>query len=177
MLRLKLNSAKYFAAALFSVSLYLVGCAADIPRTAPAFEKAPAAQDGYATLYIFRPWSGDDASGVWPVTFLNDTKTADVKVFSYTYVYLRPGSYHVRTERSGLLSGLGNTPFDFTISSTGSYYLEFGSPGQSTTLGVGGAFVTIGGSALEWHLVSEQVAMGVLPKMRYLTPYVQNLDH
>lgn len=54
---------------------------------------------------------------MWPVTFLNDVKVADVEALSYTYVYLRPGDYRLRTEKSQLVTAMGNRPFDFKIPS------------------------------------------------------------
>ena len=128
----------------------LLGCTVGrLSSKSPKFTPAPAAPQGYATLYIFRVWN-EAGSAVWPITFLNDVKVADVEVLSYTYVYLRPGDYHLRTEKSQLVTAMGNRPFDFKIPSTQTYYLQFGNSGATTK-------------------------MKVLPSTRYLPPYAQTL--
>ena len=156
----------------------LMGCTfGRLSSQSPRFTPAPVAAEGYATLYIFRPWQASGGA-VWPVTFLNDVKIADVEALSYTYVYLRPGAYHVRTERSQLATAMGNRPFDFEIPATQTYYLQFGNSAPNTTVPIGGGgYVGIPAvGSWDWQLVTEARAMKVLAKTRYLPPYVQTLE-
>lgn len=156
----------------------LLGCTfGKLSRSSPLFTPAPPAPEGYATLFIFRPWN-DAGSAVWPVTFINDAKVADVEASSYTYLYVRPGKYHLRCEKSQFLTQMGTPSFDFTIPSPGTYYLQFDTQGSSFTLPAGRTFVTMNsGQSWDWQIVSEQQAMTILKKMRFLPPYTQTLGH
>lgn len=168
--------------ALVCVAVVLGGCESNIPaRDAPTFTAAPAAPEGYATLYIFRLYESDYGQGVWPVLFLNDVKVSAVKAASFTYVYALPGEYKVRTEKNAPWSGMENYPYAFSIPSTANYYLEY-STGVSKmmTLAAGGAFIplAVGRTSHEgWLIVPEQDALQKLPQTRYLSPFLQTVGH
>jgi hypothetical protein len=157
------------------VALSVFGCANTPPRDAPKFQEALPAPEGLATLYVFRPFA-QIGSGVWPVTFFNDRKVFDLKLMSYTVMYLAPGTYRIRTERSWALSGMGDVPGGFTIPSVGTYYLAFITQGSdfrvpSGKTSVGVSYLNYQG----WRLVSRDEAMQALPKMQYITPEIQQI--
>ncbi len=102
---------------------------------------------------------------------------ADVKTYSYTYVYVWPGKYHLRTEKSQFLTAMSNMPYDFAIPAVGIYYLQFGSSSYFYTLPAGGAFVNVSDDSWGWALVPPSRALPILEKTRYLPAYVKTLDH
>lgn len=165
-----------FCASLVT-SFFLFGCASNIPpRDAPTFTEAPAAPPGFATLYIFRPYLSQNAAGVWPVTSLNGRKVADVKVGSYTYIYIKPGVYKITSEKSQALTLLDNVPGEFKVGGPGSYYLAFITSGRSSVVTVGTSPMTLAGPTDHgWRMLSMPDAMRFLPDMRYLPPHVQVL--
>jgi len=152
------------------VVLLSAGCADRPPMTAPSFSPAPPAPSGMATLYIYRPRTSQNGMAVWPIMSLNGTKVAEVKMYSYTYVYLKPGNYKITSERSQLLTGLNNVPGEFTISTTGDYYLAFVSGGGSYLAPIGGNLMPLPGpTSYGWLMLSKAQAMNFdLPVTRYL---------
>ncbi|MCE4555596.1 DUF2846 domain-containing protein [Pelomonas cellulosilytica] len=166
------------AASILAFS-FVSGCASNIPpRDAPKFSEAPAAPPGLATLYIFRPFLSENGSGVWPVTSLNGTKVADVKVGSYTFLYVKPGTYKITSEKSQALTFLDNIPGQFTIGEPGAYYLAFITTGRNSVVTVGTSAMTVAGPTdHSWRLLPRQEAMRFLPNMRFLPPYTQSLGN
>ena len=166
---------------LFIGALVLGGWVDPGASRAGVFLAAPTAPEGFATLYIFRPNEGDYAAGVWPVTFFNDIKVVDVKANRYTSVYIWPGEYKIHSKRSGWFSGMGNQPFTLTIPSAGNYYLEFSTGvSGSTTLAIGGAFITLnspGSKSEGWHLVAEPEAQTLIGETHFIQPYVERVGH
>jgi hypothetical protein len=132
---------------------------------------------GYATLYIYRRYT-DYGGSIWPIAYLNDVKVVDVKPSSYTYVYIWPGKYHLRAEKSFVLTQFNEDEeaFDFTIPAEGTYYLQF-STGGSMTLATGGTFVGVPIGGAGWFLIPEGAARPVLSKMLYQPSYVQSVGH
>jgi len=168
--------------AVICLAVAIGGCESNIPaRDAPTFSAAPAAPEGYATLYIYRLYESDYGQGVWPVLFLNEAKVSAVKAASFTYVYAFPGEYKVRTEKSAPWSGLDNYSYAFSIPSTGNYYLEYSTGvSKTTTFVAGGAFVPLatGRTSHEgWLIVPEKDALQKLPQTRFLSPFLQTVGH
>lgn len=143
-----------------------------------SFTPAPPAPAGYATLYILRGYM-ENGAWVWPIAYLNDVKVADVKTYSYTYVYIWPGEYHLRIEKSFFLTQYNDdeSAFDFVIPTEGTYYLQFGNGGATAWLPAGHAFVPISTGNYGWFLVPESAAQQVLQRTRYLPAHAQTVGH
>src|SRR5437016_13778425 len=99
---------------------------------------------------MFRAYS-NYGGAIWPIVSLNDVKVVDLKVDSYTYVYVRPGQYHLHANASFVLtdSNEDENDFDFTIPpEAGTHYFQF-STGGSMTLAAARIFVVLppGGDA------------------------------
>jgi hypothetical protein len=147
------------------------------PKTPNSFTPAPPAPAGYATLYILRGYV-EHGAAVWPIAFLNDVKVAAVKTNSYTYVYIWPGKYHLRIEKSFFLTQYNTMKaFDFTIPGEGTYYLQFGNGGSTAWLPAGRTFVPISSGNYGWFLVAEGAAEQVLPSTRYQPALTQTVGH
>jgi hypothetical protein len=71
------------------------------------FSESVATRPGFATLYIFRT-ELQIGAGVWPEMFINEQKAVGLKNGSYTVIFIKPGKYRIRTEKSIFLSGMGN---------------------------------------------------------------------
>lgn len=156
----------------------LAACASSPPRTQERFTPAPTPPAGYATLYMFRAYS-NYGGAIWPIVSLNDVKVVDLKVDSYTYVYVRPGKYHLHAKASFVLTDFNEDEkdFDFTIPpEAGTYYLQF-STGGSMTLAAGGTFVGLPTGGAGWFLLPEAAAQPTLSKMFYQPPYAQTIGH
>jgi len=154
----------------------LTACASSPPVSQERFTPAPAPPAGYATLYMFRAHSGYGGA-IWPIVSINDVKVLDLKVNSYSYVYIRPGKYHLHAKASFVLTDFNEDEkdFDFTIPSEAvTYYLLF-STGGSVTLVAGGAFVGLPTGTAGWFLVPEAAARQALSKMVYQPAYVQTI--
>lgn len=123
-----------------------------------------------ATVYVFRPYLSENASGVWPVTYFNETKVGDVKINSYTYVYVTPGRYQIRSEKSQTLTLLDNVPGQFSIPGPGDYYLAFITRGSSSVAMVGTSPMTIAGPTQHyWQMLNRADASRLgLERMRFL---------
>lgn len=154
----------------------LTACSSSPPLSHERFTPAPAPPAGYATLYMFRAYS-DYGGAIWPIVFLNDLKVLDLKVDSYSYVYIRPGKYHLHAKASFALTNFNEDEkdFDFTIpSEAGRHYLLF-STGGSMTLAAGGTFVGLPTGGAGWFLLPEAAAEPTLSKMFYQPAYVQKI--
>jgi hypothetical protein len=152
-------------------------CASSPPLTKQHFVAAPPPPAGYATLYIYRGYM-ENGSWVWPIVYLNGEKVADVKTWSYTYIYIWPGKYHLHAGKSFALAQYNEDQddFDFDISSSGTYYLQFGNgEGPNLTLPAGHTFVSIANGEFGWFLLPESVAQPVLSKTLYQPAYVQTV--
>jgi len=91
-------------------------------------------------------------AAIWPIVSLNDAKVVDLKVDSYTYVYIRPARYHLHAKASFVLTDFNEDEkdFDFIIPSEAAmYYLQF-STGGSMTLAAGGTFVGLPTGGAGW---------------------------
>jgi hypothetical protein len=105
-------------------------------------------------------------------------KVADVKVGSYTYLYVKPGTYKITSEKSQALTFLDNIPGEFTVSDTGTFYLAFISGGRSSVVTVGTSAMSVAGPANHrWVMLPRQEAMRFLPNMRYMSPHIQSLGN
>ncbi len=158
--------------------IILSACASSPPRTQERFTAAQRPPAGYATLYMFRAYSSYGGA-IWPIVSLNDVKVVDLKVDSYTYVYVWPGKYHLHAKESFVLSNFNEDEkdFDFAIpSDAGTYYLQF-STGGSMTLAAGRTFVGLPTGGAGWFLLPEAAAQPTLSKMFYQPPYVQTVGH
>lgn len=76
----------------------LAGCAV-VPEAAPRFSSAPAAPDGYATIYLYRlgapPYTSDIKLSIAGKPVLNAPEQA------YTWVFVRAGTHTVFAEWPG----------------------------------------------------------------------------
>lgn len=161
---------------LLGVVLLVVGCATDPgrPPDAKPFVEANS-RSGLAVLYIYRP-AQNIARLVWPEVLLNEKKVVGLRNESYTVVYLKPGKYAVRTEKSTPLSGMGNIPGEFEIPKEGTYFLKFDRSYTEFMSYVGiYASPSFKTNYERWVLVSRDAAIPDLGKCYYIEPYVETL--
>jgi hypothetical protein len=83
---------RYITAIALGTALLATASVASPPKK---FAPAPPPAAGEALLYIFRP--GVPPLGARAVTFVDDVRIADFPTWGYTYVYLKPGAYVIRT--------------------------------------------------------------------------------
>lgn len=91
------------AALLLSVSLG-AGCALGPQRAAKPDIELAVPPDGYAAVYLSRP-AHLYSSEVWPDVYLDQQQVVGLKNGSYTYFFLLPGDYTVRTRKAQWYSG------------------------------------------------------------------------
>jgi len=155
----------------------VTGCASSPPRSRQRFIDAPAPPPDYATLYIYRGYM-DNGAAVWPIVYLNGVKVADIKTYSYTYVYIRPGKYHLHAGKSFALAQFADEEyeFNFEIPSEGTYYLQFRNDGgPNVNLPAGRTFVTFANGDSGWFLLPESPARPLLSRTFYQPAYVQEV--
>ena len=160
-------------------SLILTACASSPPRSQQHFTAAPPPPPGYATLYIYRGYM-ENGGWVWPIVYLNDVKVADIKTYSYTYIYIWPGKYHLHADKSFVLTQFADNEyeFDFDIPSEGTYYLQFRNGGESSlTLPAGHTFVSLPTGSYGWFLLPEVFAQPLLSKTFYQPAYIETVGH
>ncbi len=159
--------------------LVVTACASSPPRSHQRFIAAPPPPPGYATLYIYRGYM-EQGQAVWPIVYLNDVKVADIKTYSYTYVYVWPGKYQLRADKSFALTQFADNEYEFhfDIPSEGTYYLQFRSGGgPNATLPAGHTFVTLANGTYGWFLLPESAAQPLLSQTFYQPAYVQTVGH
>lgn len=159
--------------------LIVTACASSSPRSQQHFTTAPLPPPGYATLYIYRGYM-EQGAAVWPIVYLNGVKVADIKTYSYTYCYVWPGKYHLRADKSFVLTQFADNEyeFDFDIPSEGTYYLQFrNGGGPSVTLPAGHTFVSLPTGDYGWFLMPESGAQSLLSQTFYQPAYVQTVGH
>lgn len=103
---------------LLLVSSLLAGCAS--APNGPLFSPAPNPPNGYALLYVYRPYT--QALSSIPV-FLNGIRAVALPEEGYTWLYVEPGQYVVTTRP---LAKSEQTPQDalkFSVSADRRYYL------------------------------------------------------
>jgi len=164
---------------LFTVLMmvFVACCSSSPPRSKQRFTEAPPPPPGYATLYIYRGYM-EQGAAVWPIVYLNDVKVADIKTYSYTYVYVRPSKYHLHAGKSFALSHFADNEYDFNfdIPSEGNYYLQFESGGgPDVTLPAGRSFATFANGEHGWFLLPESAAQPLLSRTFYQAAYVQEV--
>lgn len=153
-------------------TLFLVGCSMNPPKDAVYFTENTYSRDGFAKLYIYRPniFTG---SGVWPEIFLNETKVVGLRNQGYTVVFIEPGYYKIRTEKSTFLSGMGNIPGEIEIIDTGDYFLLFDQYYCQTYYS--NAYCLVNARSMDfkkWTLKTKEEALPVISSCYYLAPYV-----
>jgi hypothetical protein len=164
---------------LFTVLLTVIvaACASSPPRSHQRFVDAPPPPPGYATLYIYRGYM-EHGAAVWPIVYLNDVKVGDIKTYSYTYVYVRPGKYHLHAGKSFALTQFADNEYEYTfdIPTEGTYYLQFeNGGGPDVTVPAGRTFVTFANGNYGWFLLPESVAQPLLSRTFYQPSYVQKV--
>jgi len=148
------------------------------PRTQERFTPAPTPPAGLRHAVYVRAYS-NYGGAIWPIVSLNDAKVVDLKVDSYTYVYIRPGKYHLHAKASFVLTDFNEDEkdFDFIIPSEAAmYYLQFSTGGSMDT----GSRRHLRGLTYRgagWFLLPEAAAQPTLSKMFYQPPYVQTIGH
>jgi hypothetical protein len=164
---------------VFTVLLIVIvaACASSPPRSQQRFIDAPPPPPGFATLYIYRGYM-EQGAWAWPIVYLNDVKVADIKTYSYTYVYVRPRKYHLHAGKSFALTQFADNEyeFNFDIPSEGTYYLQFRNGGGSNlTFPAGRTFVTFANGDYGWFLLPESLAQPLLSRTFYQPAYVQEV--
>jgi len=83
---------RYITAIALGTALFVTASVASPPKK---FAAAPAPAAGEALLYIFRP--GVPPLGARAVIYIDDVRIGDFPPWGYTYVYIKPGAYFIRT--------------------------------------------------------------------------------
>jgi hypothetical protein len=90
--RSTLKSESMGAVALLSISLFCAGCVS--APTGQQFAGAPAAPEGYATVYLYR--LGAIPKLRRPTVFLDDVTVYEPREGEVTWVYVRTGAHTIR---------------------------------------------------------------------------------
>jgi hypothetical protein len=130
-----------------SCGLFLSACAL-APTNAPRFTSAPAAPEGFATVYISRNYTG---TNVATTKFLVAGKpVVDLPLQSYTWVHVKAGTHNIAAEWP-IFVGQPNTSGNFKFETGKDHFVRIrtGSDIVRTGAGIffGGALVV--SSALE----------------------------
>ncbi|GGB79343.1 hypothetical protein GCM10011352_01240 [Marinobacterium zhoushanense] len=157
------------------LSLIVVGCSLNPPKDAVYFTENKDRLDGYAKLYIYRP-NMFIGGGVWPEMYFNETKVVGLKNQGYTVVFIKPGKYKIRTEKSSILSGMGNIPGEIEINDANEYYLLLDQ--YYCQLHYSNGYCLIHSGAMDyqrWTLKAKEEAIPVISNCYYLEPYVNKV--
>ena len=156
--------------------LALGGCATTRPPDAQGFHEVTTAKAGFATLYIYSP-DQDIGRGVWPEVFINEQKTVGLKNGGYTVVFIKPGKYQIRTEKSSIFSGMDNIPGEFEIPSEGKYYLVFDrSYNQFTSYNGMHSSPSFTTNHERWILAPSEEVLPIITGSYFIKPYVETIS-
>lgn len=109
--------------AMLALAAVLAGCASGPPRDATPFQEVQSAPAGYATLYIYRPF--DEVGKLpGPQVYINGREVAGLRNGSYSFVFVRPGTYTVGTRRGAAGAAAGMTA-KILIPGPGEHFLLF----------------------------------------------------
>lgn len=155
---------------------FLSSCTITRPPEAQSFNEITVSQPGFATLYIYRAYH-DIGRGVWPEVFINEQKTVGLKNGSYTVIFIKPGKYKIRTEKSSVISGMDNIPGEFEILSEGKYFLEF-SRQYRQFISTAGLYSSPSFKMdyERWTLVPSEDALSRIAACYFIQPYVSSVD-
>jgi hypothetical protein len=120
MIRSTTGMFRWVAVALVVV---LASCASGPPPNAQPFQEAPSAPAGYATLYIYRPYD-ENGKSPGPQVYINGRDVAGLRNGSYSFVFVRPGTYTVATRPGGSGAARGLTA-EIVIPGLGEHFLLF----------------------------------------------------
>lgn len=149
------------------------GCGTSRPHDAQGFREITTHKAGSAVLYIFRP-EHEIGSAVWPEVFINEQKVVGLKNGGYTTVFIKPGKYHIRTEKSSFLSGMENIPGEFEIADEGKYFLIFDrSYNQFTSFNGLHSSPSFSANYERWILAPEKDVLPAIRGSYYIQPYVE----
>ncbi|MEM5785749.1 MAG: DUF2846 domain-containing protein [Syntrophobacteraceae bacterium] len=157
---------------LFVILLSAGGCAT-APEKGPRFTGLAENRPGYSTLYIFRPHEFI-GKAVWPEVFLNQTRVVGLTDSSYTVVYIKPGRYWIRTEKSHFYSGLGNMPGEITVEPDKVHFLLLDRK-YDTRPGVPMSEATL--LYARWRLTDAREARSEIVRLRFVKPYVDTVEY
>lgn len=165
-----------FRAYLLVVFLVLGGCATSRPPDAQGFHEISNPKIGFATLYIYSP-EQDIGRAVWPEVFINEQKTVGLKNGGYTVVFIKPGRYQIRTEKSSVFSGMDNIPGEFEIPNEGKYFLVFDrSYNQFTSFNGLHSSPSFTKNHERWILAPEEDVLPIIRESYFIQPYVETIS-
>ncbi|MGV8073015.1 MAG: DUF2846 domain-containing protein [Syntrophobacteraceae bacterium] len=149
--------------------LLFITCCATPPEKGQRFTRIAETKPDYSLLYIYRPYEYI-GRGVWPEVFFNEIKTVALVNESYTYVYIKPGNYRIRSEKSEFLSGLGNIPGEISIEPNSEYFLLLDRKYQRL------GFYNYKAVHERWTLVDKNEAVSEIRRLRFIKPYVDLVE-
>lgn len=117
--------------ALASLLVALSGCAV-VPADAPTYSRAPAAPEGYATVYFYR--TNRDIRFRSPDLILDDVRIGELPYQSYTWMHVKAGDHVVQTKWAWD-TGMPNLKFDYVLLAGESYYFHLDEKFQSSAAG------------------------------------------
>ena len=163
--------------------LLLTGCATG-PAKGPRFAGLADMKPGYGLLYIYRPHH-HVGSWVWHDVFLNKTKVAGLVDGSYTCVYVEPGTYSIRTEKSLSISALDPGPGEITVEPSSVTFLLYDRRyeqywGIAATGNPMAPLVPIPEYKTiyeRWTVAEKEKALLELRECKFVKPYVETVPH
>jgi len=113
---------RYLKIISLTIFITLTGCAATLHK-GPKFTVAPPPANGLALVYLYRPHSPP----LWrsPTIYINNLEIMDLYNQGYTYLYVKPGKYHIKTDWS-FDAGAPDLEGDATFKSGKTYYIKLG---------------------------------------------------
>jgi hypothetical protein len=161
------------------VTMLIASCVGPM-AVGPRFSKLEEPKSGYALVYLWREFPY--GYGSWPDIYFNSTKVVGLLNSGYTYVYVRPGKYHIHFGKSEGASEEWSK-VDITVSANESYFLDFAVVGYDDrdgyVLPTGSAYAFVPPSHVakrKWILNTLAGAKIALPGYQYVQPYVSIVE-
>ena len=151
------------------VILGTTGCAS-VPRDAPHFARAPAAPDGYATVYLYR--LGAFPKLRRPTVSLDGTRVYDPPERALTWVYVRAGAHSVYIHWSWD-TGSPDLSLPQRFSSGQSYYIRISG---SVALVPTPMFLGSRSDSIAQFIPPAEAETEMANCCRFLQPYVKQID-
>ena len=115
---------------LILVTILAITSCASPPKLGKAFYDDGITIEGKSKVYFYRP--SRDGKIMWPRIYINNELVSELPVESYSYVFLPPGVYHLKSPQVEIFSEKesDNPKFvhkiDFEVKNEKEIYLRFG---------------------------------------------------
>ena len=151
---------RYIASFILGVGFFITGCAATLHK-GEKYSPAPPPSSEQALVYFYRPHSPP----LWrnPMLYVNEIKIGDLYNQGYTYIYLAPGAYSIKTDWAWD-AGVPDLKGEQTFEAGKTYFVRLG--GDMTFSGPG---VNVNTST-SLHVLSDDQVKGEIAHCMYFTP-------